>query len=198
MDVKHVWNSQPADIAAAIIERSPLFAEMLGSWQSDTTAVFQDDKPNITREYFSLMSEFADRLTTIQRATYLAEDHCPLVAEFVSLMSERNVSFDFMLHQLERAPFEKLCSISRFNEAVGLIQQRVSLDQKLQPATEPDRREQVMREIIKANPGQTSNSYLATFKETAEKNGLPGIGREAGQEMVRCITGRPKKPHRKD
>ncbi len=198
MDVKLVWNSQPADIAKAIIERSPLFAEMLGSWQSDTTAVFQDDKPNITREFFSLKSALADRLATIQRATHLAEDHCPLVAEFIRLMSEHNVSFDFMLHQLKGAPFEKPSSIGRFDEVASLIQQRVKLDSKLQPATEPDIRGQLMREIIEADPRLTSNSCLAKFKETLEDRGLPAMNRADAQALFRDITGRPKKQHRTD
>ncbi|MFT5095090.1 MAG: hypothetical protein ACI93T_003937, partial [Porticoccaceae bacterium] len=117
------------------------------------------------------------------------------------LMSERNVSFDFMLHQLDRAQFEKPCSIGRFNEAVGLIQQRVSLDSKLQPASEPDIREQLMREIIEASeasPRLTSNLCLTTFKETLEDRGLPPMGRERAQKMFRDITGRPKKQHRTD
>jgi hypothetical protein len=201
VDAEHAWQADISDVAAAMIERPVLLAEMLDSWLDSFLALqfhLQGIENQLDEHFGGVLPEFQrrqlrlvhDKLIKTFRVGYLVSDRCPLVMEFFRLLEhhefDRNTAAVWLTDPEEC--LKPALWAAPVIEVIGMIQQRV----KLQSAENSDPREQVMRDIIKQHPGKTGTAWLELFREECERLGLPGIAQAAGRKMIRRITGKAK------
>lgn len=150
MDVETAWQADLSDVAAGMVQRHALLTDMLDNWLDDYLALrlqlqclelTLDDHFGVLPEYHKKQLRLVrDKIDKIFGAAYLARPHCPMVDEFFSLLEY--YKFDGDGAEAWLSGLENCLTVPSWDPAlikvIGMITERVKLESKLQPLTDPD------------------------------------------------------------